>query len=150
MLIYILINKCEAVVEILQDDKIRDHLNKLTAQQQQQQQNEDEKNEAAENRDSSLNKSSEQDQEDEFEDEEEMLEMLEMQEECRMEMMKFYIQSQNPNLFENVYHDMSYPDVPLLKANETTPDDAEQKLKQLIVNELNTDSSEFVPKKFSD
>ena len=36
--------------------------------------------------------------------------MMAMQEECRMEMMKFYIQSQNPNLFEEMYHGVSYPD----------------------------------------
>jgi hypothetical protein len=36
--------------------------------------------------------------------------MLAMQEECRLEMMKFYIQSQNPNLFEELYHDVSYPE----------------------------------------
>ncbi len=47
---------------------------------------------------------------DQFDDEEEMLEMMAMQEECRMEMMKFYIQSQNPGLFEEVYHGVSYPD----------------------------------------
>jgi len=39
-----------------------------------------------------------------------MLEMMAMQEECRLEMMKFYIQSQNPSLFEEIYHDVSYPD----------------------------------------
>ncbi len=43
-------------------------------------------------------------------DEEEMMEMMAMQEECRLEMMKFYIQSQNPNLFEEIYHDVSYPE----------------------------------------
>ena len=36
--------------------------------------------------------------------------MMAMQEECRLEMMKFYIQSQNPTLFEEIYHDVSYPD----------------------------------------
>ena len=38
------------------------------------------------------------------------MEMMAMQEECRLEMMKFYIQSQNPNLFEEIYHDVSYPE----------------------------------------
>ena len=49
-------------------------------------------------------------QEPPCDDEEEMLEMMAMQEECRLEMMKFYIQSQNPSLFEEIYHDVSYPD----------------------------------------
>jgi len=48
--------------------------------------------------------------EGQYDDEEEMLEMMAMQEECRLEMMKFYIQSQNPTLFEEIYHDVSYPD----------------------------------------
>jgi len=38
------------------------------------------------------------------------MEMFAMQEECRLEMMKFYIQSQNPALFEEIYHEVSYPD----------------------------------------
>lgn len=46
-------------------------------------------------------------------DEDELLEMMAMQDECRMEMMKFYIQSQNPELFSDIYHEVSYPDEPL-------------------------------------
>jgi hypothetical protein len=51
-------------------------------------------------------------------DEEEMFEMMAMQEECRLEMMKFYIQSQNPELFSEIYHDVSYPDQPIKPLNE--------------------------------
>lgn len=112
-------------------------------------------------------------------DEEEMLEMMAMQEECRLEMMKFYIQSQNPSLFEEIYHDVSYPDAvkkqddlrdPIVKpaavkpeekkTNETTPttDDKSNstqtinestELKDLIINHLNPDAYEFIPSKFS-
>ena len=46
-------------------------------------------------------------------DEDDLLEMMAMQDECRMEMMKFYIQSQNPELFSEIYHDVSYPDQPV-------------------------------------
>ncbi len=70
-------------------------------------------------------------QEPPCDDEEEMLEMMAMQEECRLEMMKFYIQSQNPSLFEEIYHDVSYPDAvkkpteelrdPIVKPTEVNP-----------------------------
>jgi ABC-type antimicrobial peptide transport system permease subunit len=43
-----------------------------------------------------------------YDDEEELLEMFEMQEECRLEMMKFYVQAQNPELFEEVYYGVNY------------------------------------------
>ena len=106
-------------------------------------------------------------------DEEEMMEMMAMQEECRLEMMKFYVQSQNPKLFEEIYHDVSYPDnkgfkpavvdvvaTPVLattSASSTTssasskpqPAQDEKALKDLIVNKLNPSAFEFVPNKFS-
>ena len=32
--------------------------------------------------------------------------------------MKFYIQSQNPELFSEIYHDVSYPDQPIKPLHE--------------------------------
>jgi hypothetical protein len=89
--------KCEAVIEILQDDQIRDQLNPVSRFQENRNEN---------------NNSDEQNESNEpgLDDEEDLEEMLAMQEECRLEMMKFYIQSQNPNLFEELYHDVSYPE----------------------------------------
>ena len=108
-------------------------------------------------------------------DEEEMMEMMAMQEECRLEMMKFYVQSQNPKLFEEIYHDVSYPDNKMkeLKTAQTAAatDNAnpqtsssstssqvvqqqqhaqdEKALKDLIINKLNPSAFEFIPNKFS-
>lgn len=87
--------RCEAVIDILQDDKMRSLINPTYQQQD------------------SNSPPNREDNADPFDDEEEMLEMMAMQEECRLEMMKFYIQSQNPNLFEEVYHGVSYPDAPI-------------------------------------
>lgn len=116
-----MILKCEAVVEILQDDRVRDHLNPDQDNQTQAQQ-------MHPNQDFSDNL-------DQCEDEEEMLEMMAMQEECRLEMMKFYIQSQNPKLFETIYHDVSYPDT-------VKPEDQlEPKVKSMSLN-ASTNSSE--------
>ncbi len=151
-------NKCEAVIEILQDDKIRNQLNPVTS-------HEDPvvavHNEVNENH-------SEPDPQ--YDDEEEMLEMMAMQEECRLEMMKFYIQSQNPTLFEEIYHDVSYPDaiknkqVPeeelrspkvvdkdaKIKNESSSPDDEVKNntLRDLVISELSADVAEFVPSKF--
>jgi hypothetical protein len=130
--IHIIKMKCEAVVEILQDDKIRNHLNpharqdyEPPASHQQQQhlsqprhsqhnQQQRQHHQNAHYYQSSSgghhNNNNDYDDEPQIEDEDELLEMMAMQEECRMEMMKFYIQSQNPSLFEEIYHDVSYPE----------------------------------------
>ena len=92
--------KCEAVIEILQDDKIRDQLNPSSKYENDVQQQDQQ---AAQQGESNND-------EEPCDDEEDMMEMMAMQEECRLEMMKFYIQSQNPTLFEEIYHDVSYPD----------------------------------------
>ena len=104
--------------------------------------------------------------------------MLEMQEECRLEMMKFYIQSQNPSLFEEIYHDVSYPDAKKpsspprnpaapkgaepgknepVASNPSAPaatasaaDTSSDAIKDLIVNNLNPDVDDFVPNKLAD
>ncbi len=86
--------KCEAVIEILQDDKIRDSLNPQAQMGGEQIEYH----------------RFESDNGPDVVDEDELEEMMAMQEECRLEMMKFYIQSQNPALFEEIYHDVSYPD----------------------------------------
>ena len=104
------------------------------------------------------------------EDEEDLLEMMAMQEECRLEMMKFYIQSQNPSLFEEIYHDVSYPDNDIKSASKPQPDSnktqnqqkpvqqqqqksngqaSQMPVKDLIIGQLNTDSSDYVPNKFA-
>ena len=101
-----------------------------------------------------------------------------MQEECRLEMMKFYVQSQNPKLFEEIYHDVSYPDNKLKElrasnesaaANQTKPTaDAssseppqssqqqqkqfakdEKSLKELILSKMNPEAHEFTPNKYA-
>lgn len=152
----------EAVIEILQDDKIRDQLN--TSSQNQHPETEpvpppppqenfyDNNNNNNNNNDPC--------------DDEEMFEMMAMQEECRLEMMKFYIQSQNPTLFEQIYHDVSYPEAagskkvpeeelrspkvinknPETTENNETPNNT---LRDLIINQLNPDVPEFVPNKFN-
>ena len=91
--------------------------------------------------------------------------MMAMQEECRLEMMKFYIQSQNPGLFEEVYHGVSYPDEQLAKQQNDQPQQQQQQssfshpavetqsfslanpisLKDLIANDLNINATEFDP-----
>lgn len=81
--------------------------------------------------------------------------------------IEFYIQSQNPTLFEEIYHDVSYPDSTVKKvpdeelkspkvpaatsAAESTESEAtcNNTLRDLIINELNPDVAEFVPNKFS-
>lgn len=153
--------RCEAVIEILQDDKIRDQLNP----------NSEEGNETVSNQQQSNKNSNTNNPEPELDDEEEMAEMMAMQEECRLEMMKFYIQSQNPALFESIYHDVSYPEaaaakqkvpeeelrspkVMTTKNEDTSTEDVQVEvnnntLKDLIINELNPDVPEFVPNKFS-
>lgn len=150
--------RCDAVIEILQDDKIRDQLNPLAQQDGGQN---FEGVQADEENDVDVN-------------EDELEEMMAMQEECRLEMMKFYIQSQNPTLFEEIYHDVSYPDAAAAKnkvpedellspktypkadetkANTTEPTEntssaADLKLTDMIINELNPECAEFVPNKF--
>lgn len=85
------------MIEILQDDKIRDQLNPQAEQGGEHAQG------------------VQADENDPECGEDEMEEMMAMQEECRLEMMKFYIQSQNPALFEEIYHDVSYPDAAAAK-----------------------------------
>jgi hypothetical protein len=153
--------RCEAVIEILGDDKIRDSLNPSHDP------NNVEVNTWGDNNDN----------ENPCDDEEEMFEMMAMQEECRLEMMKFYIQSQNPTLFEEIYHDVSYPDsaknaakVPeeelrspkfmtsTQQQTQTREKEQQQRycqptvnntLKDLIINSLNPNVNEFVPEKFA-
>ena len=149
--------KCEAVIEILQDDKIKDYLNPVSKY-------EDASTVASNNAQMNAFAQDYGNQEPQYDDEEEMLEMMAMQEECRLEMMKFYIQSQNPTLFEEIYHDVSYPDA-IKKPQEEelrNPKQVEAKvetepasatsayteLRDLIVNELNPNVDEFVPNKF--
>lgn len=150
--------RCDAVIEILQDDKIRDQLN---PQAQQDGGQSVEGVHADEGNDADVN-------------EDELEEMMAMQEECRLEMMKFYIQSQNPALFEEIYHDVSYPDAAAAKtkvpedellspktypktdetktntteSTENTSSAAALKLTDMIINELNPECAEFVPNKF--
>ena len=88
------------MIEILQDDKIRDQLNPSSNYSDQPEQS------SQQTRGGDNNNNTEP----QLDDEEEMAEMMAMQEECRLEMMKFYIQSQNPTLFEEIYHDVSYPE----------------------------------------
>lgn len=149
------------MVEILQDDRIRDQLNPDVDNQQ--------SNFQFQQQDFSDNLEN-------CEDEEEMLEMMAMQEECHLEMMKFYIQSQNPKLFETIYHDVSYPDA--IKSQDQEQNQVEQaqeefvnnlvssqpetlvkspessdklnSLKQSIINNLNSNASEFVPSKLAE
>lgn len=161
--------RCEAVIEILQDDKIRDSLNPSHDPNNVEVNTWGEGNEGEQTCD----------------DEEEMFEMMAMQEECRLEMMKFYIQSQNPTLFEEIYHDVSYPDghknntkvpeeelrspkVMTSTQQQTQRKEQEQQqryaggnqqsqapptvnnsLKDMIINSLNPDVDEFVPNKFA-
>lgn len=122
--------RCEAVVEILQDDQIRDQLNP-----------------AAQQAASPLSPCEESS--DNACEEEDMMEMMAMQEECRLEMMKFYIQSQNPNLFEEIYHDVSYPEKLLEPKKKTEKDVKVDKAKCAVVNDLDTSSPDYVPKKLS-
>lgn len=144
--------RCEAVIEILQDDKIRDQLNP-----QAQQGGDHDQGVSGDANGPEC-------------DEDEMEEMMAMQEECRLEMMKFYIQSQNPALFEEIYHDVSYPDAAAAKTKvpedellspKTMPKAEEAqsteespaaalKLTDLIINELNPECAEFVPNKFAE
>ena len=170
------------MVEILQDDKIRDQLNHISNNQPQTQpdQNSNSNRNNNTSRQNSRNQNghaNHDDDEPQFDDEEEMLEMLEMQEECRLEMMKFYIQSQNPSLFEEIYHDVSYPDAkkppsptrqpasskpsaesskaePAAEAAPTATDAAantsSDSIKDLIVNNLNPDVDDFVPNKLAE
>ena len=64
------------------------------------------------------------------------MQMLEMQEECRMEMMKYYIQAQNPELFEEVYFGVSYESEQIPSpANDV---DAVQQMQCLTLNGNNT------------
>lgn len=97
--------------------------------QQQQRQNNPNVNQLSHQMSNDLNLNQDQSGEP---DEDEMLEMMAMQDECRMEMMKFYIQSQNPELFSDIYHDVSYPDQPgkpgeqQPAASNTTPGSATQ------------------------
>lgn len=93
----------------------------------------------------------------------ELLEMLEMQEECRREMMKTYVQANNPGMFEEIYHNVAYPDEPIMPAEQapvsTNFIDSIDNLningnKATIIDQvrtnLNPQAHEFVPKKFSD
>lgn len=162
--------RCEAVIEILGDEKIREHLNPQSLYE----------NDSAYQHISASSSSSrytnniEEDQVQNCDDEEEMMEMMAMQEECRLEMMKFYVQSQNPKLFEEIYHDVSYPDnkmkdlkiaaaanaletaaqlqQQLLASQEPIKHSYatnEKALKDLIVLNLNPKAGEFTPNKFS-
>ncbi len=96
------------MIELLQDDKLRSVINPGYDQESH----------------SPQNGHPEEANVDQFDDEEEMIEMMAMQEECRLEMMKFYIQSQNPKLFEEVYHGVSYPDEAPQRQAETYGDAA--------------------------
>ena len=160
------------MIEILGDDKIREHLNPVS-QYGSMPDSADTHNQ---------NDNNQYDEEQPCEDEEEMLEMMAMQEECRLEMMKFYVQSQNPKLFEEIYHDVSYPDrmkeikaaaaagqtkkpqdqahskVNVVEATAAAaikpvtqqahaPD--EKSLKDLIISKMNPSALDFVPNKFS-
>jgi hypothetical protein len=148
------------VIELLQDDKLRSVINPSYQHQ---------------DSDNSPPQGGPPGEIDQFDDEEEMFEMMAMQEECRLEMMKFYIQSQNPKLFEEVYHGVSYPDEAPVQQPETTTGESGQfnqqqyqeseqqqqtseaapvpasdssntaSLKDLIVNDLNTNASDFDP-----
>jgi hypothetical protein len=111
--------RCEAVVEILQDERIREHLNPVTngtnpppppppASQHKSPPNHHQPGHYQHNQ--HYHQQQQQQDFNDCDDEEEMFEMMAMQEECRMEMMKFYIQSQNPELFSEIYHDVSYPE----------------------------------------
>ncbi len=153
------------MIELLQDDKVRSVINPGLDQESHSPHGQPE--EAA----------------DQFDDEEDMFEMMAMQEECRLEMMKFYIQSQNPKLFEEVYHGVSYPDEAPQQQTETfndapsTSDSSDSQaqpeqanataasdssspqsstsstnsasLKDLIVNDLNTNATDFDPTQLS-
>lgn len=153
--------RCDAVIEILQDDKIRDQLNPSSNYSDQPEQS------SQQTRGGDNNNNTEP----QLDDEEEMAEMMAMQEECRLEMMKFYIQSQNPTLFEEIYHDVSYPEAAGAKKNQvpeeelrspkvvnteaetadtTESDKTNNKLRDLIINELNPDVAEFVPIKYNE
>lgn len=146
--------KCEAVIEILQDDKIRNVINpNYDTQDSTPSQSADDNNVESQ----------------QFDDEEDLLEMMAMQEECRLEMMKFYIQSQNPSLFENVYHGVSYPEnhqanqqpqqnsgpVPSGPSNHTnqipssappaTNTSGPTSVKDQIINDLSVNAPEFDP-----
>lgn len=156
--------RCDAVIEILQDDKIRDQLNPVSNYASE---TEAEQKINQQGAYSEINNNADP----QLDDEEEMAEMMAMQEECRLEMMKFYIQSQNPTLFEEIYHDVSYPEAagskkvpeeelrsPKVMSSYTSQDNAEESsitdtpnntLRDLIINELNPDVAEFVPYKFS-
>ncbi|CAF1139327.1 unnamed protein product [Brachionus calyciflorus] len=126
--------RCEAVVEILQDDRVRDHLNPAAASQQT----------------NSIQSQNFEESQDQLDDEEDMMEMMAMQEECRLEMMKFYIQSQNPNLFEEIYHDVSYPDKPLEPKPKTDKEVKLDSAKDKIAKDLTPSSDDYVPKKMSE
>lgn len=114
--------RCEAVIEILQDDNIRDQLNPVTQYEASTNPPNQNQNYYYNNNTNNNNNNNNNNNDDEptCEDEEEMLEMMAMQEECRLEMMKFYIQSQNPALFEEIYHDVSYPDAIKKPAEESS------------------------------
>ena len=97
-----------------------------------------------------------------------------MQEECRREMMKTYVQANNPGMFEEIYHNVAYPDEPIIpvvhrpsnvEMNHHHPqnisngfgnlnlngDKHEQpSVIDLVKTNLNPQANEFVPKKFSD
>lgn len=159
MKFFIFIKKCEAVVEILQDDRIREHLtneppaNEQQAVQQLSNQMSNELHVSNNNNNRGGRRGGgggggdqdDQDQSGEI-DEEEMFEMMAMQEECRMEMMKFYIQSQNPELFSEIYHDVSYPDGPApqqqsAQQSNPSPPDAAAAPAQTATTEASSDNS---------
>lgn len=119
----------------MQDDNIRNHLNPVKSTD----------NEQLTNQISNNSNDDEQGCDDE-----ELLEMMAMQEECRLEMMKFYIQSQNPNLFEEIYHDVSYPEAnkPVEPLNEPKPktESNKDKAEAKAASSTENDKKEAQPK----
>ena len=121
------------MIEILQDEQIRDHLNPVSKYPSQQ-------NDANSYHYSQDHHNHQQEDDPNGLDDEDLDEILAMQEECRLEMMKFYIQSQNPNLFEEIYHDVSYPEgvnkemaqsqPPVQQQQQTTKQQAESEKKE--------------------
>jgi hypothetical protein len=117
----------------LGDEKIREHLNPVS--------------QYGNDPDSAVdsNKYNDHFEEEPCEDEEEMMEMMAMQEECRLEMMKFYVQSQNPKLFEEIYHDVSYPDNKLKELRASNESAAANQTKSTTTNTTTTDASSEPP-----
>ena len=113
-------------------------------------------------------------QDDDYEgqfNDDEFLEMLDMQEECQREMMKTYVQANNPTMFEEIYYNVAYPDEPVIPIaqqpvimnhqSHEEPQNAingigkinlndDSNVIDLVKTNLNPQANEFIPKKFSD